>query len=76
MSERKKIATISVVTDSENEYDHIGDVDGGFSDDQLRYHIESHGHKGLCEQLAYMQWQVYDMMRTINSETGQTGYMS
>lgn len=68
MPETKEIGSISVVTDSETSYDNIGDIQGGFDDSQLRKQIEAHGTKSLLETLAYMQWQVWDMMRTINSE--------
>lgn len=68
MAETKTIATLSIVTDSETSHDKIGDVCGGFDEDQLRKQIESHGHAGLCEQLTWMNWQVWDMVRTINAE--------
>jgi len=68
MVETKKIGTISVVTDSETPYDNIGDIFAGFDDEELKKHIENYGHFQLCEQLAYMQWQVWDKVRKINSE--------
>lgn len=68
MAERKTLGTISVITDSETSYDNIGDVDGGFSSDGLKSHIQNHGHEGLCEKLAYMNWQVWETLRKINEE--------
>jgi hypothetical protein len=68
MAERKQIGSISIITDSETSYDNIGDVDGGFSDTELRKHIEAHGHEGLCEKLTAMSWQVWNTLREINAE--------
>lgn len=68
MAEKKSIATISVITDSDNGYDHIGDVDGGFSESELKKHIEAHGHEKICQHLAYLSWQVWDILRKVNSE--------
>lgn len=68
MAERKTIGSISIITDSETSYDNIGDVDGGFSETELKKHIEAHGHEGLCEKLTAMSWQVWNMLREINAE--------
>lgn len=68
MAERKTIGTISIITDSETSYDNIGDVDGGFSEAELKKHIMTHGHQGLCEKLTAMSWQVWNVLREINSE--------
>lgn len=68
MSETKVIGKISVVTDSEHYYDNIGDVDGGFDEYELKKHIKAHGHEQLCIKLTSMNWQVWDMVRKINSE--------
>ena len=68
MAERKQIASISIITDSETPYDNIGDVDGGFDAHQLENHIRNHGHQGLCEKLTIMQWQVWAAVRQVNSE--------
>lgn len=68
MAELKMIGKISAVTDSETSYDNMGDIQGGFSDSELRSQIERYGTKQLLETLAYMQWQVWDTLRTINSE--------
>lgn len=68
MAERKQIGSISIITDSETSYDNIGDVDGGFSETELKRHIEVHGHEKVCAKLSYMSWQVWNMIRQINSE--------
>jgi hypothetical protein len=69
MAERKTIGSISIITDSETGYDNIGDVDGGFSETELKKHIETHGHEGLCEKLTSMSWQVWSVLREINAES-------
>jgi len=66
MAERKTIGEISVITDSETSYDNIGDIDGGFSSIELENHIKKYGHLGICEQLAVMQWQVWETVRSLN----------
>jgi hypothetical protein len=72
MAERKKITTLWVVTDSETSYDNIGDIDGGaFDTEWLKQHIKSHGIEGLTQQLAFMSWQVFDMLRVVNGEKSQ-----
>ena len=68
MAERKTIATISVITDSETSYDNIGDVGGGFSTDELKSHIEKYGHENLCAQLSYLNFQVWQTLRQVNAE--------
>lgn len=68
MTERKTIASISIITDSETSYDNIGDVDGGFNETELKKHIAAHGHVGLCEKLTAMSWQVFNVLREINTE--------
>lgn len=69
MAETKKITSLYVVTDSENSYEHIGDIDGGlFNDEWLEQHIKSHGTEQLIEKLASMQMQVLSMKRKIQRE--------
>lgn len=70
MAERKTVTTLSVITDSETSYDNIGDIDGGYFDPEwLKKHIKSHGASGLLQQIAYMNWQIFEMIRTVNSES-------
>lgn len=72
MPERKNLAKIDVITDCDTGMYHIGEIDGGFSEEELRNHIENHGHEKLCVQLAILQWQVWEAVRDINSKK-QTG---
>ena len=59
MAETKKITTLYVVTDSENSYDNIGDIDGGlFEEEWLKSYIKSHGANKLYEKLAFMNRQI------------------
>lgn len=75
MAERKTVATVSVITDSETSYDNIGDIDGGYFDPEwLKNHIKSHGAEGLFKQIAYMSFQVWEAMRAVNLENdGNSG---
>lgn len=69
MPERKNITTLSVITDSETSYDNIGDIDGGTFDEQwLKEHIKAHGTEGLFQQIAWMNYQVFDALRKVNQE--------
>jgi hypothetical protein len=71
MAEHKEIGSIKIVTDSDNGYEHIGDVDGGFNEYELRDHIEKHGITGISEKLSYMQWQAWQCLRDINAQKFQ-----
>jgi len=69
MAETKEVTRIYVVTDSDNGYEHIGDIDGGgIEDGWLRNHIRNHGHQGLLDALAWMTFQVWGMVREVNAE--------
>jgi hypothetical protein len=69
MAQTKEVTRIYVVTDSENNYEHIGDIDGGgFEDYWLRNHIKNHGHQGLLDAIAWMTFQVWGMVRQVNME--------
>ena len=68
MAEYKNVAIISVVTDSENFYDKIGDIEGGFTDvEWLEKHIINYGSQGLLFKLAAMTSTIiqteYEIMR-------------
>ena len=62
MAETKTIGTLKVVLDSDNAYDFIGEVQGGFDEQALQHHIANYGVNGLLETLNYMNWQVRDAM--------------
>ena len=68
MAERKTIGTVTVITDSETSYDNMGDVSGGFSEVDLHNHTEHYGYDQLLSSLTYMQWQVWEAVRDINSK--------
>ena len=52
MAETKRITSIHVITDSENSYDHIGDIDGGGMDKEwLKSHIAKYGADGLFQKI-------------------------
>ncbi len=68
MPERKNLAKIDVITDCDTGNYHIGEVDGSFSESELRDHIKRHGHQEICAHLAYLQYQVWDCLRQLNSE--------
>lgn len=69
MAETKTITSLRVVTDSETSYDNIGDIDGGgFDREWLKKHIKSFGPDGLFKRIAWMNFQVFEMMREVNGE--------
>lgn len=68
MSERKELATISFITDTDRSYEFIGEVDGSFNETDLKSYIKRHGIGELCRHLSYLQFQVYNTFREINSE--------
>ncbi len=69
MAETKTIASLYVVTDSETSYDKIGDIDGGgFDKEWLKSHIQNHGTEGLFQQIAWMNFQVFEALREVNRE--------
>ena len=68
MGESKTIAKISVITDSENSYENIGDVDGGFDEIALKKHIENYGIDGLLRKICWMQFQIHEKYREVLKE--------
>lgn len=68
MSETKTIGSISIITDTETSYEHIGDVDGGFDSIQLKEHIKKYGTTGLLEKMAWMNFQIWETYRELNAE--------
>lgn len=67
-AETKKLATISFVTDTDVSYYHIGEVECDFQKDELKDYIKRFGHEQLCTQLSYLQYQIWDALREVNSE--------
>ncbi len=65
MPEKMTMTKISVVTDDDTGMYSIGEIDGMFCKKELREHIESHGSQGLIEHLAFLQYQVIEMKRSM-----------
>lgn len=65
---RKQLTTVNYVTDTDVEYYSVGEVDGIFNEHELQQFIKSYGHEQLCAHLAFLQFQVWEAVRKINSE--------
>ena len=72
-AERETLAKIQFVTDTDQPYYEIGEVEGGFSERQLKNYIKRFGHEKLCSQLGYLQFQVWNTLREINGEKDTQG---
>jgi hypothetical protein len=73
MAETKKITTLYVVTDTENSYDSIGDIDGGLFDEEwLENHIKQYGADGLYRKLASMSRQISNMDMKVSQENDKS----
>jgi len=57
MSETRTLGRISVITDTDNGYERIGETQGGFQDD-LKEHIRKYGSEDVLMTLARMISQV------------------
>jgi len=69
MAETKQLTAIHVIIDTENSLFNIGDIDGGgFDKDELKQIIKNYGSEGLFRQIAWMNFQVFEAMREVNSE--------
>ena len=70
MSEWKTLGKISVITDTENGYDRVGEVSGsfGYPPDQLKEHIRKYGHAEVLEALGWMTSQVIGCVRELQRE--------
>lgn len=67
-AESKNLVTISYVTDTDVSYYHIGEVEGSFQKEELKEYIKRFGHENLLTQLAFLQFQVWDVIRELNYE--------
>lgn len=67
-AESKNLVTISYVTDTDVSYYHIGEVEGSFQKEELKEFIKRFGHENLLTQLAFLQFQVWDVIRELNYE--------
>lgn len=70
MSEWKTLGKISVITDTDNGYDRVGEVSGsfGYPPDQLKEHIRKYGHAEVLETLGWMTAQVMACVRELKQE--------
>ena len=70
MSEMKTLGRITVITDTENGYDRIGEVSGSFGwpPDELLYHVRKYGHAEVLDVLARMTAQVIECANAVQRE--------
>ena len=69
MAETKKITSLFVVTDTENSYEKIGDIDGGlFEEDWLKDYLKQYGPDNLYRAMASMTRQISNMEISILQE--------
>lgn len=69
MAEYRKILELSVVVDSETAYDKIGDIDGGFYDDNwLEKHIRNYGSFNLLHRLASLTSKIISVENDVLRE--------
>ena len=73
-TETKKLTTISFVTDTDVSYYQLGEIEGSFEKEQLKDYIKRFGHEKICTQLAFLQFQVWDTLREVNSEKDFENY--
>ena len=67
-AERKDLATVSYITDTDVSYYEIGEAEGSFQKEELKDYIKRFGHEKLCSQLAFMQFQIWETLREVNGE--------
>lgn len=75
-AETQKLATVSFVTDTDVSYYEIGEVEGSFQKNELKDYVKRFGHEKLCSQLAFLQFQVWEALREVNSERENDGAKS
>lgn len=64
----QKLATISFVTDTDVSYYEIGELEGAFTESELKDYVKRFGHEKLCSHLAFLQHQVWEAVRKVNSD--------
>lgn len=62
-AETQKLAQIDYVTDTDVAYYEIGEVSGAFDEKELKEYVQRYGHEALCSQLAFMQFQIWEVVR-------------
>lgn len=75
-AEVQKLATIGFVTDTDVSYYEIGEVEGSFQKDELKDYIKRFGHEKICSHLAFLQFQIWEALREVNSERENNGAKS
>jgi hypothetical protein len=70
-AETKKLADIGYVTDTDVSYYEIGEIEGAFEPEQLKDYIRRFGHKDLSSHLGFLQFQIWQAVREINSEISE-----
>jgi len=75
-AETKKLVTVSFVTDTDVSYYEIGEVEGSFQKDEIKDYVKRFGHEKICSQLAFLQYQIWDALREVNSERDSEGGQS
>lgn len=75
MSEWKTLGKVSAVTDTDNGYDRVGEVNGsfGYPLTELKGHIRKYGHAEVLEALARMTSQVMECARELRVERDGSG---
>ena len=70
MSDWKTLGEISVITDTENGYDRVGEVSGSFGHppEQLKEHIRKYGQAEVLEALGWMTAQVMACVKDLRQE--------
>lgn len=75
-AEVQKLATIGFVTDTDVSYYEIGEVEGSFQKDELKDYIKRFGHEKICSHLTFLQFQIWEALREVNSERENDGAKS
>lgn len=57
-------------------FENESEVEGSFQKDELKDYIKRFGHEKLCSQLAFLQFQVWEALREVNSERENDGAKS
>ena len=69
MPERKKLVTLTHITDTDTDMYYIGELDGLFHSNELTDYLTTYGEKGkrdLHEHIAHLQNQIIESWRLIN----------
>jgi hypothetical protein len=70
-AETQELAKISFVTDTDVSYYEIGEINASFQEDKLKDYIKRFGHEKICSQIAFLNFQIWQAVREVNSECNQ-----